>query len=69
MAVAGEGSGIFAALTNFVSEGGPVWGTCAGLILLANTALGQKQGGQALVGGLDVVACRNRCCSEVAHIS
>lgn len=37
----------------------PVWGTCAGLILLANRANGQKRGGQALLGGLDVSVDRN----------
>jgi len=37
----------------------PVWGTCAGLILLANAARGQKKGGQALIGGLDVEVDRN----------
>ncbi|NOZ49079.1 MAG: pyridoxal 5'-phosphate synthase glutaminase subunit PdxT [Chloroflexi bacterium] len=37
----------------------PVWGTCAGLILLADAARGQKKGGQALIGGLDVEVDRN----------
>ena len=37
----------------------PVWGTCAGLILLANRARGQKKGGQPLLGGLDIVVDRN----------
>lgn len=37
----------------------PVWGTCAGLILLAGAANGQKLGGQALLGGLDVTVDRN----------
>ena len=37
----------------------PVWGTCAGMILLADHASGQKRGGQALIGGLDVVVDRN----------
>lgn len=37
----------------------PVWGTCAGLILLAEMARGQKKGGQALIGGLDVEVDRN----------
>jgi pyridoxal 5'-phosphate synthase pdxT subunit len=37
----------------------PVWGTCAGMILLADHANGQKKGGQALIGGLDVVVDRN----------
>merc|ERR1719486_754184 len=33
--------------------------TCAGLIFLANAAGGQKEGGQVLVGGLDVRVDRN----------
>ena len=37
----------------------PTWGTCAGLILLAGRANGQKRGGQALIGGLDVTVDRN----------
>ncbi|GAB1608193.1 probable pyridoxal 5'-phosphate synthase subunit PDX2 [Argonauta hians] len=36
-----------------------VWGTCAGLIMLANQSEKQKVGGQALIGGLDVVVSRN----------
>ncbi len=37
----------------------PAWGTCAGLILLANRAVRQKQGGQPLIGGLDITVDRN----------
>jgi len=37
----------------------PVWGTCAGLIMLADHANGQKRGGQTLVGGMDIVVDRN----------
>ena len=47
------------ALREFAASGRPIWGTCAGLIFLADRALGQKQGGQALIGGLDVVVSRN----------
>jgi len=57
-----------------------VWGTCAGLIFLAEEALGeetrrrrvacspvagQKQGGQVLIGGLDVQVSRNFFGSQV----
>ncbi|WVZ78019.1 hypothetical protein U9M48_025799 [Paspalum notatum var. saurae] len=49
----------FPALREFVSGGKPVWGTCAGLIFLANKAIGQKTGGQELVGGLDCTVHRN----------
>ncbi|RKF72557.1 putative pyridoxal 5'-phosphate synthase subunit PDX2 [Golovinomyces cichoracearum] len=37
----------------------PTWGTCAGLILLAETANKTKQNGQELIGGLDVKVNRN----------
>lgn len=37
----------------------PVWGTCAGLILLADAARGLKKGGQTLIGGLDIEVDRN----------
>ena len=43
----------------FAGGGKPVWGTCAGLIFLANRATGVKEGGQALLGGLDVTVHRN----------
>jgi 5'-phosphate synthase pdxT subunit len=37
----------------------PTWGTCAGLILLAESANRTKKGGQELIGGLDVRVKRN----------
>ena len=37
----------------------PVWGTCAGLILLAESADRTKSTGQELIGGLDVKVHRN----------
>lgn len=37
----------------------PVWGTCAGLILLSDEANATKQGGQELIGGLGVRVHRN----------
>ncbi|GMP88999.1 hypothetical protein CsSME_00040756 [Camellia sinensis var. sinensis] len=49
----------FPALREFVKMGRPVWGTCAGLIFLANKAVGQKTGGQELIGGLDCTVHRN----------
>uniref|UniRef100_J3L9B0 glutaminase n=1 Tax=Oryza brachyantha TaxID=4533 RepID=J3L9B0_ORYBR len=50
---------LFPALREFVGAGKPVWGTCAGLIFLANKAVGQKSGGQELIGGLDCTVHRN----------
>jgi pyridoxal 5'-phosphate synthase pdxT subunit len=37
----------------------PVWGTCAGLILLSEAAENTQKGGQELIGGLDVRVKRN----------
>jgi 5'-phosphate synthase pdxT subunit len=37
----------------------PTWGTCAGLILLAESANRTKKGGQELIGGLDIRVDRN----------
>ncbi|KAF8477120.1 SNO glutamine amidotransferase family-domain-containing protein [Kalaharituber pfeilii] len=37
----------------------PVWGTCAGMILLSERANRTKRGGQQLIGGLDVCVNRN----------
>ena len=42
-----------------VDAGVPTYGTCAGMILLANDAVGKRKGGQALVGGLKCTVCRN----------
>jgi len=65
MAIVGERHGIFPKLKAFVQEGKPVWGTCAGMILLSNKAVMQKEGGQPLIGGLDVEVCRNYFGSQV----
>ncbi|MED6167971.1 hypothetical protein PIB30_007640 [Stylosanthes scabra] len=59
MAKLAEYHNLFPALREFVEMGKPVWGTCAGLIFLANKATGQKTGGQKLVGGLDCTVHRN----------
>eukprot|EP01041_Mallomonas_annulata_P008681 gene8681-17922_t len=59
MAIVGERWGLFPALQDWVKNGRPIWGTCAGMILLSDHAIKQKTGGQALIGGLDVNVCRN----------
>lgn len=46
-------------LQDFIASGKPVWGTCAGLILLANEVEGQKKDGQTSIGGLDIKVKRN----------
>lgn len=51
--------GLVEPLRAWVHGGKPTWGTCAGMILLAARAANQKQGGQPLIGGLDVTVNRN----------
>lgn len=59
MALIAERWGLVQPLKTWVAAGKPTWGTCAGMILLSDKATGQKQGGQALIGGLDVTVNRN----------
>lgn len=55
-----ERSGILDPLREFVKvHRRPTWGTCAGLILLAESANRTKKGGQELIGGIDVRVNRN----------
>ncbi|OQR88554.1 glutamine amidotransferase subunit pdxT, partial [Thraustotheca clavata] len=51
--------GMIEPLKKWVQEKKPIWGTCAGMILLAQSARHGKEGGQALIGGLDVEVSRN----------
>jgi 5'-phosphate synthase pdxT subunit len=57
-----EEQGLLGPLRDFVAGGRPVWGTCAGLILLAQD-VGQDQ---PLIGGLDVSVSRNHFGRQVA---
>jgi 5'-phosphate synthase pdxT subunit len=59
MGLVAERWGLVEPLRAWVHGGRPTWGTCAGMILLAERAAGQKQGGQPLLGGLDVTVNRN----------
>ncbi|KAM0714801.1 hypothetical protein Q7P37_009265 [Cladosporium fusiforme] len=55
-----ERCGLLEPLRDFVKlQRKPVWGTCAGLILLAESANKSKASGQELIGGLDVRVQRN----------
>ncbi|KDQ07765.1 hypothetical protein BOTBODRAFT_38554 [Botryobasidium botryosum FD-172 SS1] len=51
-------AGLLEPLRAFVTEK-PVWGTCAGAILLAESVEGAKKGGQELLGGVDIKVGRN----------
>jgi 5'-phosphate synthase pdxT subunit len=102
MALVAERWGLIPELRGFAQQGKPIWGTCAGMIFLAERAqgavrqcvaagvcgphnkstqllpmrahnkshasasaspallhAGQKEGGQALLGGLDITVSRN----------
>lgn len=55
-------------LQEFASQK-PVWGTCAGMILLAEKCIGTSaviQDGQSLIGGVDITVCRNYFGSQVS---
>jgi pyridoxal 5'-phosphate synthase pdxT subunit len=66
--VAGE-SGLLAEIAARVADGLPVFGTCAGMIMLASDTTG---GPQPLIGGMDIVVRRNgygrQCASFEAPI-
>ena len=47
----------------------PVWGTCAGAILLSSAVENAKKGGQEVLGGVSVKIARNGWGSQVRHIS
>lgn len=57
-------AGLLDPLQTFVKKK-PVWGTCAGAILLAEEVHGTKKGGQDLLGGMNVSVERNGWGSQV----
>ncbi|KAJ2912252.1 hypothetical protein MD484_g8165, partial [Candolleomyces efflorescens] len=57
-------SGLLDPLRKFVIEK-PVWGTCAGAILLAQTVENTKKGGQEVLGGMSISIARNGWGSQV----
>jgi len=64
MAVLARVSGLLDPLRQFVRTK-PVWGTCAGAILLSQKVEGMKKGGQEILGGLSVSIARNGWGSQV----
>lgn len=64
MAKVAAASGLLEPLREFVKKK-PVWGTCAGAILLAESIEGSKRGGQELLGGISVKVERNGFGSQV----
>lgn len=63
-------TGLWGALRTFVRESGkPTWGTCAGMILLAERCVGTSAvitKGQSLIGGVDILVCRNYFGSQIS---
>ncbi|KAI9497096.1 PdxT/SNO family [Zychaea mexicana] len=59
MALIAERCGLLEPLREFVKTK-PTWGTCAGMIMLANEATSAKKGGQQLIGGLAIRVNRNQ---------
>jgi 5'-phosphate synthase pdxT subunit len=51
-------SEVFQEMKIFIEQGKPVWGTCAGMILLSNNIEGKIEG-QKQIGGLDIILQRN----------
>lgn len=57
-------SGLLSPLREFLTRK-PVWGTCAGAILLAQSVENAKKGGQELLGGMSIAIARNGWGSQV----
>ena len=57
-------SGLFDPLKEFLKTK-PVWGSCAGAILMSRSVTNAKRGGQDLLGGLSVATARNGWGSQV----
>ena len=58
-----ERSGLLARLRQVIDSGLPVFGTCAGMIMLARET---TAGGQALIGGMDTIVRRNAFGRQIA---
>ncbi|KAJ3709564.1 glutamine amidotransferase subunit pdxT [Lentinula raphanica] len=57
-------AGLFEPLKEFMKVK-PIWGTCAGAILLSQAVVGAKKGGQELLGGISTKIARNGWGSQV----
>jgi len=57
-------SGVLEPLKNFVKTK-PVWGTCAGAILLSQAVENAKKGGQELLGAMSITIARNGWGSQI----
>jgi len=61
-------SGVLEPLREFVKTK-PVWGTCAGAILLSQAVENAKKGGQELLGGMSITIARNGWGSQVGSLT
>lgn len=55
--------------SNNINNNKPTWGTCAGMVLLAERCVGTSAvitNGQSLIGGMDVLVCRNYFGSQIS---
>ncbi|ORY38844.1 SNO glutamine amidotransferase [Rhizoclosmatium globosum] len=52
-------TGLAQGLKQWIQDGKPIWGTCAGLIMLSDVITSTKQGGQTKLGGLRTTVRRN----------
>ncbi|DAZ97949.1 TPA: hypothetical protein N0F65_006374 [Lagenidium giganteum] len=57
--------GLVEPLKQWVADKRPIWGTCAGMIMLSTSVKHGEDGGQTLIGGLDVQVSRNFFGSQV----
>jgi glutamine amidotransferase PdxT len=63
-----DGKTMWECLQEF-SQQKPTWGTCAGMILLAEKCIGTSaviENGQSLIGGINITVCRNYFGSQVS---
>jgi len=64
MALLARAAGLLDLLKKFIKTK-PVWGTCAGAILLSQAVENAKTGGQELLGGMSITIARNGWGSQV----
>lgn len=64
IALLAKNSGLLEPLREFI-KAKPVWGSCAGAILMSRRVTNTKKGGQDILGGLSVTTARNGWGSQV----
>mmetsp|Transcript_35011 Transcript_35011/g.49694 ORF Transcript_35011/g.49694 Transcript_35011/m.49694 type:complete len:228 (+) Transcript_35011:74-757(+) len=68
MGLIAANSNLWTELQSF-SKTKPIWGTCAGMILLSDKCIGGSaviENGQTLIGGMDILVCRNYFGSQIS---